>query len=221
MDNLLTHKYETSRDYELLYELAKSQRIVCFVTPKGGRGVVKDVAQTQATIREDGSLSVGARGICYIHGFAFVGKTAKEDFVDLCRGADLEFIVPPEEKKEKAKDLLYGVDGQEYLDSCPYDCVQNDLANGEATFPITVFEYDRQVATIDEEYLIYEVIRELDEEYGDPDGDDTEISDGMKKAVRDFTKAITDEYFVWLCRQTGNTLVFKDENNYDFVEKEK
>lgn len=88
----LQHGYETSTDYELLFELIKTQRVVCFV-PYDKDSKTKDVCQSQA-MSIDGSIDIGARGISYISAFAINGKTLKEDFIMQCQVCKLEFIEP-------------------------------------------------------------------------------------------------------------------------------
>jgi len=90
---VLKHNYKTSRDYDRLYELAKTQRIVCFVDYREN-SEIRDVAQTQAIEMEYGSLSVSSRGITYVSGIDFDGKTAKEDFIIQCKASNLEYIIP-------------------------------------------------------------------------------------------------------------------------------
>jgi len=85
---LLKQKYETSSDYEKLYELAKTQRVVCFIENEG----VQDVCQTSASSNDP--HQIGARGICYIYPMEIDDKTKKEDFIDQCIKNRLEFIIP-------------------------------------------------------------------------------------------------------------------------------
>jgi len=83
---LLKQNYETSEDYERLYEIAKKQRVVCFIKNEN----VKDICQTSAD--PENPHQIGARGICYIYPMSIDGKTKKEDFIDQCMKNRLEFI---------------------------------------------------------------------------------------------------------------------------------
>lgn len=96
----LEHNYETSKDYELLYELIKTQRVVCFVQCKDYK--VKDIAQSSAIFREE-HINIGARGIGYVSAFDFEDKTIKEDFIEQCNFYDLEFIEPNKKEKQISK----------------------------------------------------------------------------------------------------------------------
>ncbi len=96
MDYLI-HKYKTSKDYNKLWELSKTQRIVCFVN-YGDNSDIRDVCQTQPMGDENGG-DVGARGISYISAFDFNGKSAKEYFTEQCIKKNLEFIDPDSQKE--------------------------------------------------------------------------------------------------------------------------
>ena len=89
----LQHNYKTSTDYEKLFELIKTQRIVCFA-PYRKDTEIQDVCQSQSTAFTD-HVDIGARGISYISALAIGGRTLKEDFIFQCEAMGLEFIDPP------------------------------------------------------------------------------------------------------------------------------
>lgn len=74
--------YPMSEDYELLFELAQNQSVVCEVSY---HGKYKDVAQTLFT--EDW-FEMGIRGLAYFT------ETTKDDFIKQCRESKVRFIVP-------------------------------------------------------------------------------------------------------------------------------
>jgi hypothetical protein len=48
------------------------------------------------------------------------------------------------------------------------------------------------------------LLNDLDEEYGDPEGEPTEPTKAMKQAAAAFVRAVVADYKVWLCEPTGN-----------------
>lgn len=82
--------YQTSRDYEKLFELMQKSSIICIVDYLGldssrDAHISRDVAQTLCR-KEDYQIS--ARGIGYIW------AETKEDFVNQCARYNVEFIAP-------------------------------------------------------------------------------------------------------------------------------
>ena len=74
--------YQTSRDYVLLWDLAKSSSIVCVCDYAHG---LRDVAQT---ICDANMTQVSARGITYADGWT------AEEFARQCARVNVEFIIP-------------------------------------------------------------------------------------------------------------------------------
>ena len=108
----LTHKYQTSKDYNRLFDLMLNEvgRIVCFVKQKG----VQDVCQTSSEpiIKlEDGekiyNFSVGARGISYINAIGNTVEEYRKDFISQCEDCNLEFIDMQEATKEDIRKIQY------------------------------------------------------------------------------------------------------------------
>lgn len=79
--------YEISKDYRQLFELAKTQSIVCildYLVFEDGTAC-RDVVQT---ISDGFEVQVCERGIC------FISEHHVEMFVERCDDKNLEFIVP-------------------------------------------------------------------------------------------------------------------------------
>jgi hypothetical protein len=96
-ENLLSHGYSTSKDYDKLFELIKTQRVVCFVTYKDDIGKdghkLQDICQSSVQ-PSDSMIDIGARGVSHITAMAIRGRTLKEDFIRQCVDRELEFIEP-------------------------------------------------------------------------------------------------------------------------------
>lgn len=100
----LIFKYNTSKDYEKLFELIKTQRIVCFVTYEqtiGGNSnnkiTLTDVCASSIVYNAD-FINIGVRGVGYVSAMEFDNKTIKEDFIRQCEHYKLEYIEPIKEK---------------------------------------------------------------------------------------------------------------------------
>jgi hypothetical protein len=92
----LSHGYAISKDYEKLFELIKTQRVVCFVNAYGkdeDEYQLQDVCQSQVYSYDD-RADIGARGIGYINAFNYGSYSVKEDFIQQCTQSNLEYIVP-------------------------------------------------------------------------------------------------------------------------------
>lgn len=95
--------YETSIDYEKLYDLcAAGQRVVCFVTYdfEGGRkpepSMVTDICMARRTEtpwkkKRPFFISVGCRGTGFIDSWQ---NDSKADFIEYCKYYNLEYIMP-------------------------------------------------------------------------------------------------------------------------------
>ena len=58
-----------------------------------------------------------------------------------------------------------------------------------------------KASTWPEDWVLEPLLENLDENYGNPDGDPTEPTEGMKKAARAFIDAVLAEYRVWACEE--------------------
>lgn len=78
------HGYSVSKDYSLLYEMAKCESIICLVDYYVN---CRDIGHTiYDTV--SGSIQVSARGISYIW------ADNLEQFITQCQAMNLEFIIP-------------------------------------------------------------------------------------------------------------------------------
>ena len=113
-----------------------------------------------------------------------------------------------------SEELWYGVKGQERI--CE---TIDDLLDGfpEGT-PVEVHVFRKckvnRVETI-AFAVLDRLLEDLDDDYGDPDGDLTEPTDGMKWAAKVFIDAVLKEYVVWTCEPTGEVIkaVAGEENH--------
>ena len=88
--------YETSRDYERLIELARTQSIICIVDYESCDGrPIRDIAHTIWPCQDNAAPDVSARGIGYIDGFT------RNGFIGQCWRSNLEFIEPDLEAKQE------------------------------------------------------------------------------------------------------------------------
>lgn len=122
--------------------------------------------------------------------------------------------------------LFYGLDGQERLDSCPEDTIEQYLGGladySELEFPIKVLEYKQEKLWAEdnlEKYsngILEDILERLDEEYGDPDDFGTTPSENMKKASLELAKVIIKDYHVWRCEPTGNFIEYTEKQIESF-----
>lgn len=83
------HKYDISRDYDLLAELMQQTAVVCFIDYNwSDGGVTRDVA---ATVYRNGIFDISCRGTSYAYSFD------RDMFIQCCRKYNVEFIIPPRE----------------------------------------------------------------------------------------------------------------------------
>jgi len=59
------------------------------------------------------------------------------------------------------------------------------------------------------------ILEGLDDEYGDPDGQYTEATEGMKAAAEVFKQAIIKDFYVWMCEKTGEPIKCAFDYDYD------
>jgi len=58
---------------------------------------------------------------------------------------------------------------------------------------------------------IEDALEMLDEEYCDPDGDNTESTDAMESAALAFGRAVVADYVSWTCEPNGNVIEYTRE----------
>jgi len=70
--------------------------------------------------------------------------------------------------------------------------------------------------------VLERTLSDLDQEYGNPDGNYTKATDSMQEAAKTFVAAVLDEYTVWACdivkRETVNVQAWIKENRPDWIE---
>lgn len=94
----LDFNYNTSKDYERLFELVHKQRVICIVTyidkiGKDSEIEIRDVCASGVLSTED-NIRIGCRGTGFVEAFPFNKKTTKEDFLEQCEHYKLEYIDP-------------------------------------------------------------------------------------------------------------------------------
>lgn len=111
---------------------------------------------------------------------------------------------------------FYGYKGQESLYSDPEEVVMDLMENEDySDFPIKVYVFKPMSITSNVEkfskYILEDIIENLDDHYGDPDGGTTEPTDRMKKASLELANAIVDDYQSWACEPTGEVIEYSKE----------
>lgn len=77
----------------------------------------------------------------------------------------------------------------------------------ESIGEITMYEYVPMTPTLPGYFSpLEQVLEVLDEEYGDPDGDNCKATDAMKQAEQTFLNAVLAEYRPWACERTGKSV---------------
>jgi len=110
-------EYKTSKDYERLFDLAKTQRIICIVD----YDTCRDTARTNYNKSQKFGESIEING----RGIGYVWAHSKEDFIKQCEREHVEFIEPDggEEKNDHAfnyaKGLAESIHKQYYADENP------------------------------------------------------------------------------------------------------
>lgn len=77
----------------------------------------------------------------------------------------------------------------------------DDIEEGKEPDTVKVYGFARQEIADNEDGIgvLEDFLVFLDENYGDPDGDCTEMTDKMKKAAKVFVDTVISEYEVWTC----------------------
>jgi hypothetical protein len=125
--------YQTSRDYDLLWEIVQTQSIVCvvdysFSTDKSdGVRPSRDVCQSIVSFIDNklDTVVIGARGICYIE------SDNKEFFVEQCKTLNVEWLVTFDNKNAvlKISGELLGVLKDILVNGEPFDAETQKLVN--------------------------------------------------------------------------------------------
>jgi hypothetical protein len=107
-------------------------------------------------------------------------------------------------------ELLYGLEDQERLDNDPWDTVDR-VVDGEPdsiTWPVKVLEFRRMTVSGFQKQRMAEAVLDttletLDEEFGDPDKENTRSTSAQQDAAVAFIESVVKEYQVWPCEPTG------------------
>lgn len=131
----------------------------------------------------------------------------------------------------KIERVFWGDDGCEVLTHSDPDEAIEAYIDGFHPDPIatigeiTMYEYAPMKVSVSDCLSPLELVLEnLDEEYGDPDGDGYEVTDAMKAAEKAFLEIVAAEYRPWSCEQTGksvtvNALEWVQEHRPDWLKE--
>ena len=115
----------------------------------------------------------------------------------------------------------YGEIGQERLDNDPEDVVVNMFCDLETVenydYPFIVHVFEPQKITLDIDDILERVLENLDEEYGDPDGDYTKPTEKMKRSAGELVQTIKSEYTPFMCETTGEKIEYSQKNVLEIV----
>lgn len=114
---------------------------------------------------------------------------------------------------KKETRLLYGIDGQEFLDDSIEEVIErikNELNN--IKWPIEVFEHKPIEIYLFGSGLIERILEELDDEYGNPYTTSyTKPTDAMIEAADNLVDVIKRDYNVWACEPTGKVYLVHED----------
>ncbi len=117
----------------------------------------------------------------------------------------------------------YGYEGQERLYSEPEEVIEYLLEGEEdyQNFPIEVYVFKPMIPFSDNrEYaknFIEDLLENLDDVYGDPEGDPTEATENIIIAATKLAKVIAEEYKSWMCEPTGEILKYSKPEAYNMI----
>ena len=120
-----------------------------------------------------------------------------------------------------SKEVYYGLDGQERLDSEIEETLErfvDELSNDcKVQYPIKVYEWEREKMYTEKnpekfsKQTLEEILEQLDDTYGDPDDFGTDPSEKLQQAMMEFTKVLIEEYDVLCCNKTGKVFEYSKE----------
>ena len=107
----------------------------------------------------------------------------------------------------------YGDKGQERLDTDPEDTVRSITEDeGYDDFPVKVYVFEPMdaIGEVDvyAKRILEDILENLDEDYGDPDGDIFEPTQKMKDAALKLAIVMKQEYVNFICELTGEILEY-------------
>lgn len=114
---------------------------------------------------------------------------------------------------EKREPTMWGVNDAERLehedrDEAIYDYLDANYVRAGDPATVTLQGYVRCEVNSQElaDQALETLLEDLDEQYADPEGEDTKATDAMKAAAKVFVDAVLSEYEVYTCE-----LVFSEE----------
>ena len=117
------------------------------------------------------------------------------------------------------KAVFYGIKDQEVLDTDPFDSFTyyidgfstEEEAMSDDVYPVRVYKFKPMNIYINSDRILENLIETLDDEYGNPDGSNTAITENMRESAIQFADAIKSEYRSFMCEKTNSYVEF-DKN---------
>ena len=99
---------ETSNNYEMLFELIKTQRVICYVDYNrfsqhriiGDDEPIWDICEAQFRTDGDSFYELLSRGHCYFY------TKSKDKFIEKCKKYQVSFVLPTQSATDLASSLL-------------------------------------------------------------------------------------------------------------------
>jgi hypothetical protein len=121
--------------------------------------------------------------------------------------AKYDELGPSHELIKKAD--FWGEEGQERLsDSCIDDCIEyivDMIEDLDVTIEAVAFSMMKVQVNLDS--ILADIVENLDEEYGDPDGDAHTPTQSMIDAANQLARVIEKDYAPWACEAIGTVEV--------------
>ena len=120
-----------------------------------------------------------------------------------------EFYGQPDQEMLSAETFAEAVD--EYLDQLPgYNYktdapfkkwLQERIKRGQIPATVTIAKYRHRTPKIDANWLLEFLLEDMNEEYGDWEGNHDPTTPRMQELVKEFAQAFADEYIPFQCEQ--------------------
>ena len=117
----------------------------------------------------------------------------------------------------------YGVEGQERLDLDPNDtldyqlsCMTKEEIKG-IMYPFEILVFTPQKISLNGDEILNNILENLDENYGDPDGDISSTTDRMKDAATLLSDIIKEDYTSFMCEETGDKIEYFEKDILEIV----
>lgn len=126
--------------------------------------------------------------------------------------------------------IFWDTDDVEYLTHTEQDDAIESLLDGVGDIDklpetLEIYGYARQLPKVNTwaVNILDRFLENLDEEYGNPDGNYTESTDSMKEAAEKFVTTVLDDYVSWVCdivaHKTINVKEWIQKNRPDWLEE--